>query len=459
MKNLTPDTNNQQRRRKAPVRVRFAPSPTGALHIGGVRTALFNYLFAKKNKGEFLLRIEDTDRERNQKVFEQDIKTGLRWLGIKWDKEYYQSKRTALYKKYLQQLLKQDLAYRQAGAVYFRTPTTGKIVVDDVIRGRVEFDAQDIDDFVIQKSDGGFVFHFVNVIDDWQMNISHVIRGEDHLSNTPKHILLFKALGAEIPKYVHIPLILNADRSKMSKRTGDVNFADYVAKGYLPEALINFLVQLGWSDPKGREFFSLKELIVAFDLSRVQKAGAVFDLKYLNHINHHYLAKLSAAAYYKLAKPFLGAASIKYQVSGRKNMTPDTGRGESLIRSALRLVQDRAEYLAQLPELMSYFYKAPDYDKDLLVFKKSSPEQTVQGLTVAHRVLSAVSAGIWTEKKLQQVLDIATAAEGLSPGDIFWPVRVALSGLPGSPSPVELLSVLGKKESVKRLELALKKLE
>ena len=424
------------------MRVRFAPSPTGVLHIGGARTALFNYLFAKKNKGKLILRIEDTDKERSQKIFEKDIRAGFKWLGFKWDEEYYQSKRTALYKKYLQQLLKQDLAYRQAGAVYFRTPTAGKIVVDDVIRGKVEFDAQDVDDFVIQKSDGGFVFHFVNVIDDWQMNISHVIRGEDHLSNTPKHILLFKALGAEIPKYVHIPLILNPDRSKMSKRTGEVNFSDYVGKGYLPEALINFLVQLGWSDPKGREFFSLKELVAAFDLSRVQKAGAVFDLKYLNHINHHYLAKLSTAAYYKLAKPFV----------------PFKGT-EVYHKKVLTLLKDRAEYLAQLPELMSYFYKTPDYDKNLLVFKKSSPEQTVQGLTVACQVLSAVSAGTWAEKRLQQVLDSAAAAEGLSPGDIFWPVRVALSGLPGSPSPVELLSVLGKKESVKRLELALKKLE
>ena len=423
------------------MRVRFAPSPTGALHIGGARTALFNYLFAKANKGKFVLRIEDTDKERSQKVFEKDIKANLKWLGFKWDEEYYQSKRITVYKKYLQQLLKKDLAYKQDGAVYFRTPATGKVVVKDIIRGRVEFDAQDVDDFVIQRSDGGFVFHFVNVIDDWDMKITHVIRGEDHLSNTPKHILLFQALGADIPEYAHIPLILNEDRSKMSKRTGDVNFADYVAKGYLPEALINFLVQLGWSDPKGREFFSLKELITAFDLSRVQKAGAVFDLKYLNHINHHYLAALSPTAYYKLAKshiPFKGV--------------------EAYHKKVLALLQDRAEYLAQLPELMAYFYKTSDYDKNLLVFKKSSPAQTVIGLSSAIKVLSELSDKSWTEKKLQQILDTTAAAEGLLPGDIFWPVRVALSGLSGSPSPVELLSVLGKKESIKRLEIALKKL-
>ncbi|MFA5270408.1 MAG: glutamate--tRNA ligase [Patescibacteria group bacterium] len=424
------------------VRVRFAPSPTGALHIGSARTALFNYLFAKKNKGTLILRIEDTDKERSQKVFEKDIKANLKWLGLKWDEEYYQSKRTTLYKKHLQQLLKKDLAYKQAGAVYFRTPTTGKIVVNDIIRGKVEFDAKDVDDFVIQKSDGGFVFHFVNVVDDWDMKITHVIRGEDHLSNTPKHILLFQALNAPIPEYAHIPLILNEDRSKMSKRTGDVNFADYVAKGYLPEALINFLVQLGWSDPKGREFFSLKELITAFDLSRVQKAGAVFDLKYLNHISHHYLAALSPAAYYKIAKPYI----------------PFKGT-EAYHKKVLSLLQDRAEYLAQLTELMSYFYKTSDYDKNLLVFKKSSPEQTITGLNSAIRVLSKLSDKSWTKKKLQQVLDTTAAVDSLMPGDIFWPVRVALSGLSGSPSPVELLDVLGKEESIKRLELALKKLD
>jgi len=423
------------------VRVRFAPSPTGVLHIGSARTALFNYLFAKKNKGTLILRVEDTDKERSQKIFEKDIKTNLKWLGLNWDEEYCQSKRTALYKKYLQQLLKKDLAYKQDGAVYFRTPTTGKVVVKDIIRGRVEFDAKDVDDFVIQKSDGGFVFHFVNVIDDWDMKISHVIRGEDHLSNTPKHILLFQALNAPIPEYAHIPLILNQDRSKMSKRTGDVNFGDYVAKGYLPEALINFLVQLGWSDPKGREFFSLKELITAFDLSRVQKAGAVFDLKYLNHVNHHYLAQLSPAAYYKLAKPYI----------------PFKG-AEVYHKKVLALLQERAEYLAQLPELMEFFYKISDYDKNLLVFKKSSPDQTITGLSTAIKVLSALSEKTWTEKRLQQILDETAGASGLMPGDIFWPIRVALSGLSGSPSPVELLNALGKKESIKRLELALKKL-
>ncbi len=423
------------------IRVRFAPSPTGALHIGSVRTALFNYLFAKKHQGVMVLRIEDTDKERSQKIFEKDIKTGLKWLGITWDEEYKQSQRTQIYKKCLQQLVKEDKAYLKDGAYYFRTPTAGTIVVNDIIRGEVKFDASSFDDFVIAKSTGDFVFHFVNVIDDWQMQISHVIRGEDHLSNTPKHILLFQALGAAVPQYAHIPLILNPDRTKMSKRSNDTNFADYIAKGYLPIALINFLAQLGWSDPHSREFFTLEELIQVFDLKRIQKAGAVFDIKYLNHINHHYLAQLDSANYYKAAKPYiLFAGTSTYH------------------KKILKVVQERAEYFGQLPELTDYFYQPKDYATELLIFKKSTPALTGQGLQVAHKVLSALSERSFKESRLQQILDDTITAEGLTAGDLFWPVRVALSGASGSPSPVELLTVLGKAESLKRIEIAINKL-
>lgn len=422
-------------------RVRFAPSPTGALHIGSVRSALFNYLFAKRNHAKFILRIEDTDKERNQDIFEKDIKSGLKWLELKWDEEYQQSKRIAIYQKHLKVLLDKKLAYERDGAIYFRTPTSGKIIVNDLIHGEVEFDATTIDDFVIAKSNGDFIFHFVNVVDDMEMRISHIIRGDDHLSNTPKHILLFRALGAKVPVYAHIPLILNPDRSKMSKRSGDVNFSDYIQKGYLPIALINFLAQLGWSDPAGREFFTIEELIKVFDLSRVQKAGAVFDIKYLNHLNHHYLVQLSLNEYYKIAKAF-----IPFQ-------------GTSIYhKKILKLLQERAEYLAELPKLMEYFYSAPDYDKDLLIFKKSTPALTIKGLTLTHQTLSNIAKTVWKEKHLQQILDLAVSAEGLSPGDVFWPVRVALSGLLGSPSPVELLNVLGKEESLKRILTALTKI-
>lgn len=421
--------------------MRFAPSPTGALHIGGVRTALFNYLFAKKHSGVFVLRIEDTDKERGQTIFEKDIKQGLKWLELTWDEEYKQSQRVSLYKKHLKQLIDEKKAYLQDGAYYFKTPTEGKIVVHDLIRGDVEFDASSFDDFVIAKSNGDFVFHFVNVVDDKEMHISHVIRGEDHLSNTPKHILLFQAFGAEPPRYAHIPLILNPDRTKMSKRSGDTNFADYIAKGYLPITLINFLAQLGWSDPEGREYFTLSELIQVFDLKRVQKAGAVFDIKYLNHLNHHYLTQLPFSEYYKLAKK-----SIPYEG------TP------TYHKKVLQLLQERAEYLGELPVLMKCFYQIDDYEKDLLVFKKSTPALTSQGLAAAYKVLTAAGKSSWKGNRLQQILDDTIAVEGLTAGDLFWPVRVALSGLSGSPSPVELLAVLGREEALQRIEVAIKKL-
>lgn len=423
------------------VRVRFAPSPTGALHIGGARTALFNYLFTQKHKGKLILRLEDTDKQRSQKIFEKDIKNNLKWLGFNFDEEYKQSERNSVYKKYLKKLQDKDLIYTHDGAIYFKTPTQGKIVVNDIVRGKVEFDAASFDDFVVVKSDGNFTFHFVNVVDDLDMQISHVIRGEDHLSNTPKHILLFRSLEAKIPKYAHIPLILNPDRSKMSKRSGEVNFTEYISRGYLPIAMINFLSQLGWSDSQGREFFTLKELIKSFSLERVQKAGAIFDIKYLNHINHHYLSHLPFDEYCKIAKKFI----------------PFKGTG-AYHKQVLKLLQDRTQYLAELPKLMEYFYQTPKYKKDLLVFKKSTPRLTIQGLELAHRVLSAIIESSWTEKKLHQILDQAIAAEALSPGDLYWPVRTALSGLSGSPSPTELLSVLGKKESLKRIATALKKI-
>lgn len=424
------------------IRVRFAPSPTGPLHIGGTRTALFNYLFAKKNKGKVILRIEDTDVERSQEVFEQDIKENLKWLGLNWDEEYRQSERKDVYKKYLDKLIEKDLVYQKDGAYYFKTPTEGEVVVNDLIRGKVSFEASSFDDFVIVKSDGNFVFHFVNVVDDLEMKISHIIRGEDHLSNTPKHILLFQAFKAEVPQYAHIPLILNEDRSKISKRTGDVNFAQYKDKGYLPVALIDFLAQLGWSDTEGREFFTLEELIQVFDLKRVQKAGAVFDIKYLNHMNHHYLNQMDFDEYYELAKEY----------------NPYKG-DEDYHKKVIKLWQERVQYFAEIPELIDYFYQPPkDYETSLLVFKKSSPDQTQNGLEMALKVLTALDKASWNESGLQQILDDTIEAQGLGAGDLFWPVRVALSGLSGSPSPVELLKVLGKKESLERISTALKKL-
>lgn len=446
---------------KGKVRVRFAPSPTGALHIGGARTALFNYIYAKGkspstgsgSRGDFILRFEDTDKDRSETIFEDSIRNGLKWLGIKWDKkdEYYQSQRADIYQNYLSTLKAKDLIYEHDGGFYFRLPPKNKkIVVDDLVRGRIEFNSQDLDDIVLIKKDGNPTFHFANVVDDIDMKITHVIRGEDHLSNTPKHTLLYEALGAPLPQFAHIPLILNPDRTKMSKRmdavsspqAGDVDLESYIKAGYLPEAMINFLAQLGWSPPSANDFFTLTELIKMFGLNRVQKAGAVFDIKLLNHINHHYLMGKSLDEYVKLAKPF-----VKHIRAGAKTM-----------RTVLSLVQDRAQTLSEIPGLIEYFFTEPKYDSQLLIFKRSSLEQTARGLDMALKVLEAISEKDWVETKLRQVLDNTVAAEDLLPGDVFWPVRVALSGLSGSPSPTELLTALGKQESLQRIAMAIKKL-
>ena len=438
------DTGNQM------IRARFAPSPTGPLHIGSARTALFNYLHAKKNRGVFVLRFEDTDKERSQKVFEESILAGIKWLGLEADEIYYQSKRENIYNSYLKKLADRGLIYEQNRGVYFKLPAENKkIIVDDIVRGKVEFDSQDFDDLVLFKKDGSPTFHFANVVDDIEMNITHVIRGEDHLSNTPKHILLYEALGATPPKFAHIPLILNPDRSKMSKRSGDVDLDEYICAGYLPEALINFLVQLGWSHPAGQEFLSMNELLKTFDLSRVQKAGAVFDIKHLNHLNHHYLMQKPLDEYIALARPFVSS------VIARNEMTKQSS---DLLRSALKLVQDRAQTLGEIPSLVEFFFAQPEYDTPLLIFKKSSPEQTMKGLMTALKILEAINEKSWTETKLQQILDEGTAANELQPGDVFWPVRVALSGRDASPSPVELLAALGREESISRIKIAINKL-
>jgi len=439
------------------VRVRFAPSPTGPLHIGSARTALFNYIYARQNKGVFILRFEDTDISRNQKVFEENILAGLKWLGLNADETYYQSKRPEIYKTYLQKLVDKNLTYEHDGGIYFRLPTESrKIIVDDFIRGKIEFASEDFDDLVLFKKDGTPTFHFANVVDDIEMNITHVIRGEDHLSNTPRQILLYEAFSAKLPKFAHLPLILNPDRTKMSKRAGDVDLDEYVRAGYLPEAIINFLAQLGWADKAGKEFFTLAELLQTFELERVQKGGAVFDVRRLNYLNHHYLMGKSLGEYTKLVEPYLGVIPSLSRHS-REGGNPDN-KNQNLLRSALKLVQDRAQILSEIPGLIDFFFALPDYQKDLLVFKKSSPEQTAKGLNTALKVLETMGEQDWKQSKLQQILDEATAAEELQPGDLFWPVRVALSGRDASPSPVELLEALGKQESVARIRIAINKM-
>jgi glutamyl-tRNA synthetase len=460
------------------VRVRFAPSPTGPLHIGGARSALFNWLFAKSAGGHFILRIEDTDHERSTPESEADIIDGLSWLGITWDEFYRQSDRIGIYREYLKKLIddgkayycfcsKEDLeAERQnmaasglpqkysgrcrtlskeevrekleAGASYvirFRVPEK-KVVFRDIIRGLIKFDASLIGDIIIAKSLDEPLYNFAVTVDDALMAITHVIRGEEHLSNTPKQILLAEAFGMEIPQFAHLPLILNPDRTKMSKRMSDVALHDYRDKGYLPEAVVNFIAFLGWHPKEDKDVMSINELIKEFDLKRVQKAGAVFNVEKLDWLNSHYLSKLDINTLIETAKPF---------VPQSWNLTP----------AIMETVNGRLKKLSELPELIKFYFEFPDYDANLLRWKNMPLEQVAFNLESVLTILSKTESTDFKHDILEKCL-APLAPEG-NRGELFWPLRVALSGSKTSPGPFEIMEALGKEESLKRVTAAIAK--
>ena len=455
------------------IKTRFAPSPTGELHIGSARTALFNYLFAKHNKGEFLLRIEDTDKERSSKKYEKNILDGLEWLGIAWNgKILYQSSRLDVYKSIAEELVKKGFAAEEDGAIILKAKETldklgikfeevAKILVGwehekmekkssaylvknievDLIHGGI---TGVIADTVLLRSSGTPTFHLAVVVDDEFMKITHVIRGDDHLSNTPLHIVLQKALGYKIPKYAHIPMILGPDRAKLSKRHAATSVLEYRKLGYLPEAIVNFIALLGWNPKDEREIFSLPELVREFDLKNVNKAGAIFDIEKLNHFNMEYL-KL------KIQNAKVKTETKNLQLLKNWGIENLSEREIELIgRGGYRTLKEVAEYLGQLR-------REPKYQPELLIFKKSDKGKTAVGLDRALEKLSTLTA--WSEEDLNQMLSDAVKDNNLANGDVFWPVRVALSGQEKSPSPVELLLALGKDESIARIEKATLKLK
>jgi glutamyl-tRNA synthetase len=459
------------------IRTRLAPSPTGPLHLGTVRTALFNWLFARHYNGEFILRIEDTDKERSKKEYETQIIEGLKWLGLNWDNDLYrQSERTEIYKKYLQKLLDEKKAYycyctkeeleaqkeamitaglppkysghcrnlteppkdREPQVIRFKMPET-QIVFEDLIKGKVEFDASLFGDIVIAKNLEEPLYNFAVVVDDYEMKITHVIRGEDHLSNTPKQIAIANALGFKPPIYAHLPLILSPDRSKMSKRYMETSFLDYKEQGYLPEALINFLALLGWHDKGDREIFSLEELIEKFDIKRIQKTGAVFDIQKLNHFNAYYLKKMGVDKILDYLKPELIARKI------------DINFAKKIISIEL----PRMETLNDFFKLSSFFFELPAYQKELLAWKNTDLEKTKIVLEKILTIMSSVDSDKFNMKNLSLELKPLIIEEGN--GRVLWPLRVALSGLPSSPPPLEIAEILGKDESLRRLKIAIAK--
>ncbi|KKR78720.1 MAG: Glutamate-tRNA ligase [Candidatus Nomurabacteria bacterium GW2011_GWA2_40_9] len=436
------------------------------------------------------MRIEDTDQTREVKGAVEALISTLQKIGLNWDEgpfadktfkmtekgqngPYFQSKRAKIYREYAQKLVSSNKAYfctcsaerleqlrkeqeakklppkydglcrentqKPIGkfVIRLKVPTSGEVVFNDSIRGEIKISVNEIDDQVLIKSDGFPTYHLANVVDDHLMGITHVIRGEEWLPSTPKHILLYQGFGWNLPVFAHLPLLLNKDRSKLSKRQGDVATEDYLNKGYLPEAIINYVALLGWHPKDDRELFGLKQLVKEFDLKRVQKAGAIFDVEKLNWFNCEYLKKKSNKELAILAKRFLPRAD------------------EATLQKIVKVEKERINYLEEICERSQYFFNLPNYKQELLVFKKSDKETTLKSLKLILENLNKLREGKWKVKHLHKILEQMVKGNNLANGDVFWPARVAVSGLAKSPSPEEIMEVLGKTESLKRIQKAI----
>lgn len=476
------------------VRVRFAPSPTGELHLGGARTALYNFLFAKKNGGKFIVRIEDTDQERLVEGSLGRLLENLSWLGLSWDEgpdiggsyqPYIQSQRLEIYKKQALDLISNGAAYycfcttqrlevlkrvqeaekqitkydraclnlkpeEVKAKLANKTPFTvrlkipvGETTFKDQIRGQIKVDNLSLDDSVLLKSDGFPTYHLANVIDDHLMEITHVIRGEEWLPSTPKHILIYQGFGWTPPSFAHLPNVLNAKKAKLSKRRDGeaVWLQTYRAQGYLPESLLNYLAFLGWHPKDDREIFNLAELTNEFDLSRTQKAGAIFNIEKLNWFNSYYIRQMPTAELDKLLRPYYEDICAVYEQTIR-----DT--------SALtELMKDRLTTLASVKQYVTWFFtKQVELKLDTLIPKNGTPEKTLHAIKSAHHVLERLEN--WSVKEIKDGLEVLIRPGTFSRRDILWPVRLSLTGEPESPDVFGVAWVLGQKETLARLEQA-----
>lgn len=442
------------------VRVRIAPSPTGFFHIGTARTALYNYLFAKKVGGTFVIRIEDTDRARSTKEFQEDIFNSFEWLGLTFDETYIQSEHLDRHRELLKKLVDEDKAYiskepakddesRVVEVVRLRNP--GKIITfTDVIRGDITFDTTELKDFVLARAIDDPLYHFAVVVDDGDAKITHIIRGEDHISNTPRQILIQEALGLPRPVYAHLPLILAPDRTKMSKRKHQTALKDFRARGYLPEAMINFIALLGWSEGEGdKEIFSREELIQAFSLERIHKGGAVFNEEKLRWFNKEYLHKLPE-------KEFAETVFMKLKESLSSRVSWNDEMGTALIP----IVRERIATWGDVSLLVEdgefdYFFTKPTLESAKISEKKSTAADTVKHLAHAEETFANLSS--FDMESIKQSLWEYATEEGR--GAVLWPLRYALSGRDKSPDPFILASMLGKEETTARIRIAREQLE
>ena len=482
------------------IRVRIAPSPTGLLHFGTARTALFNWLFARHAGGKFILRIEDTDTERSTKEFENDIVTGLRWLGLQWDEgpdiggpygPYRQSERIDIYKTYLKQLLDEDKAYhcfctkeqldadRQAmqgegatpvyvgrcsglskeeqerriaagesSVIRLRVPE-GPVEFHDIIRGSIATQFSLIGDIIIARDLELPLYNFAVVVDDHTMRISHVIRGEDHISNTPKQIAVQRALGFSMPEYAHLPLILAPDRSKLSKRYIETSLNDFKAQGYLPNAMVNFMAFIGWHPKDDKEIMMPDELISEFDMERVQKGGGIFNLEKLEWLNAQHIKRHIERVGAKGTVSMLVTEGFMKREWGEK----DNGR---VAEGVVDVERDRIKRWSDIEELDAFFFELPEYDAELLSWKGADSATTKERLRIVADVIDGVTEEQFTKEGLEGAL--MPLADEKGRGELLWPLRASLSGKKASPGPFEIMPVLGKAETLRRIKAGIDKL-
>ncbi len=459
------------------VRTRFAPSPTGYLHVGGARTALFSYLYARKHGGQFVLRIEDTDLERSTAESVNAILEGMTWLGLEYDEgPFYQTKRFDRYNQVIDELLERGLAYRCAcpkerleelreqqmaqrikprydghcrskpvdpsepHVIRFKNPDEGVVVVDDMIRGRVVFSNDELDDLVIRRSDGAPTYNLSVVVDDADMGITHVIRGDDHLNNTPRQINILRALGHEVPRYAHVPMILGDDGARLSKRHGAVSVIAYRDQGYLPEALLNYLVRLGWSHGD-REIFSLDEMIELFDIDDVNKSASAFNTDKLDWLNQHYLQHADPARIARLLSPHMGRLDI------------DPALGPDLVE-VVRAQAARAKTLTELAEISAFFYR--DFERfDEAAAKKHLRPVAREALERLRAAFELMAYEDWTLEGLKYTVEHIAEELELNLGKVAQPLRVAIVGRAASPGIDETLLLVGKDATLRRIDQAL----
>ncbi len=427
------------------VRTRFAPSPTGYLHVGGARTALFNWLFARAHGGTFVLRIEDTDAARNTEAARDAIFSGLRWLGIEWDEgpevggdagPYFQSERKAIYDRYCDRLQADGCLYDDAGALRFRSPGTPR-TIHDKICGDVPADRSKEPDMTIRRPDGSYIFHFVNVVDDIEMGITHVIRGEDHLLNTAKHLELYEALRAAPPVFAHIPLILNTDGSKMSKRDVGAAMATYPAEGFLPEAVRNYLCLLGWSPKDDREKLTIGEVMALFDFEHLNHSNARFDIEKCQWLNGEYVKALSPSDFAGAALPHLSAAGIACD-------------DRTYLEAILTPIQEKITLLAEVPKWIAYLFDEA-YPFDPEAAGKAFGKPGAIALLAALRPALEDTDG-WEGETLSAAIQATATANGAKPGALMFPLRVALSGQSFGPGVTEMMIALGRQRTLARLD-------